>query len=307
MEIIASPRDMQAWSEAARHRGETIAFVPTMGFLHAGHLTLMREGRKHATRLASSLFVNPTQFGPNEDFARYPRNFDGDCAMMRTVPVDALFAPEPDVMFPAGSQTWVEATEVTRGLCGDQRPGHFRGVTTVVAKLFNIVKPHCALFGEKDFQQLRAIERMVQDLNFDLAIIPVPTVREADGLAMSSRNAYLSPDERRKALALNCALRAAGEAVRAGARDPAELRRAARQTLESTPGVTIEYVEAVDAATLRPLDRIDRPIVVAIAVRVGKTRLIDNMVFSPSTPLSDQGQAAGDSASGVRELDGTKL
>ncbi|MFZ1122026.1 MAG: pantoate--beta-alanine ligase [Candidatus Binataceae bacterium] len=297
MEIIASPREMQAWSEAARRRGETIAFVPTMGFLHEGHLTLMREGRRHATRLASSLFVNPTQFGPNEDFSRYPRNFDGDCAMMRTVPVDVLFAPEPEVMFPAGSQTWVEAAEVTRGLCGDHRPGHFRGVTTVVAKLFNIVKPHCALFGEKDFQQLRAIERMVQDLNFDLTIIPVPTVREADGLAMSSRNAYLSPDERRKALALSCALRAAGAAVKAGGRDPRELIRVARHLLESTPGVEIEYVEAVDAATLQSMDTIDRPIVVAIAARVGKTRLIDNMVFSPATPRPDQGRGSGESAS----------
>jgi pantoate--beta-alanine ligase len=281
MEIIASPQDMQAWSEAARRRGETIAFVPTMGFLHEGHLTLMRDGRRHATRLASSLFVNPTQFGPNEDFSLYPRNFDGDCAMMRMVPVDVLFTPEPEVMFPAGSQTWVEATEVTRGLCGDHRPGHFRGVTTIVAKLFNIVKPHCALFGEKDFQQLRAIERMVQDLNFDLTIIPVPTVRESDGLAMSSRNAYLSPDERRKALALSCALRAAGAAVKAGARNPYELVRTARRLLESTPGVEIEYVEAVDATTLQPLATLDRPVVVAIAARVGKTRLIDNMVFSP--------------------------
>jgi len=280
MEIIAAPREMQAWSEAARRRGETIAFVPTMGFLHEGHLTLMREGRKHATRLASSLFVNPTQFGPNEDFSRYPRNFDGDCAMMRTVPVDVLFAPEPEVMFPPGSQTWVEATEVTRGLCGDHRPGHFRGVTTVVAKLFNIVKPHCALFGEKDFQQLRAIERMVQDLNFDLTIIPVPTVREADGLAMSSRNAYLSAKERGRALTLCKALRAAGEAIRAGTRDPQAVARAARKTIEQTPGIEIEYVEAVDAASLRPLEKIDRPIVVAIAARVGATRLIDNMVFS---------------------------
>jgi pantoate--beta-alanine ligase len=282
MEIIASPHEMQVWSETERRRGETIAFVPTMGFLHEGHLILMREGRRHATRLASSLFVNPTQFGPNEDFARYPRNFDGDCAMMRAVPVDVLFAPEAQVMFPTGSQTWVEATEVTRGLCGDHRPGHFRGVTTVVAKLFNIVKPHCALFGEKDFQQLRAIERMVQDLNFDLTIIPVPTVREPDGLAMSSRNAYLKPDERCRALALSCALRAAGAAVKAGARDPEEVRRIARKLLESTPGVEIEYVEAVDAVSLRPLDVIDRPLVVAIAARVGTTRLIDNMVFSPA-------------------------
>lgn len=280
MEIIVDPREMQAWSEAARRRGARIAFVPTMGFLHEGHLTLMREGRKQANLLVSSLFVNPTQFGPGEDFARYPRNFDNDCAMMRTVPVDALFTPAPEVMYPPGSQTWVEATEITRGLCGDHRPGHFRGVTTVVAKLFNIVKPHCALFGEKDFQQLRAIQRMVVDLNFDLTIIPVPTVREPDGLAMSSRNAYLTPAERQKALSLSCALRAAGEAYRSGGRDALELEKIARRVLEQTPGVTIEYVSAVDAETLQPPSSPQRPLVVAIAVRVGTTRLIDNMVFA---------------------------
>jgi len=279
MEIIADPRDMQTWSETARRNGETIAFVPTMGFLHEGHLTLMREGRRHATRLASSLFVNPTQFGPNEDFSRYPRNFEADCKLMRTVPVDVLFAPEPEVMFPAGSQTWVEATEITRGLCGDHRPGHFRGVTTVVAKLFNIVKPHCALFGEKDFQQLRAIERMVRDLNFDLDIIPVGTVRERDGVAMSSRNAYLSPDERKRALALSCALRAARAAFKSGQRDPRELRRAALHLLESTPGLQVEYVEVVDAEGLHAIAAVERAVVIAIAARVGKTRLIDNLVL----------------------------
>lgn len=273
---------MQRWSEDARRHGETIAFVPTMGFLHEGHLTLMREGRRHASLLASSLFVNPTQFGPNEDFARYPRNFDRDCELMRTVPVDALFAPQPDVMFPGGSQTWVEATEVTKGLCGDHRPGHFRGVTTVVAKLFNIVKPHVALFGEKDYQQLRAIDRMVKDLNFEITIIPVATVREADGLAMSSRNAYLSPDERQRALSLSRALRTAAACFRGGARRPSDLVQAARRILEDTPGVRIEYVEAVDAETLKPMTVIDRPVVVAIAVQVGSTRLIDNMVFSPT-------------------------
>ncbi len=282
MEIIASPIAMQRWSEEARRRGETIAFVPTMGFLHEGHLTLMREGRARATRLASSLFVNPTQFGPNEDFSRYPRNFDGDCEMMRKVPVDVLFAPEPEAMFPAGSQTWVEATEVTQGLCGDHRPGHFRGVTTVVAKLFNIVKPHLALFGEKDFQQLRAIQRMVVDLNFDLEIVPVATVRELDGLAMSSRNAYLSPEERQRALALSRALQSAREVAASGARTTAQLACAARAVLERTSGLEIEYVEAVDAETLKPLDGFDRAVVVAIAARVGKTRLIDNATLTPA-------------------------
>jgi pantoate--beta-alanine ligase len=272
---------MQRWSEAARRRGATIAFVPTMGFLHEGHLSLMREGRKRASLLASSLFVNPTQFGPNEDFSRYPRNFEGDCAMMREVPVDVLFAPEPDVMYPRGSQTWVEVAEMTRGLCGAGRPGHFRGVTTVVAKLFNIVKPHVALFGEKDYQQLRTIKRMVEDLNFDIEIVPVPTVREPDGLAMSSRNAYLSPDQREKALALSGALRAAGVVFEAGARDPQELVQAARRLLENTSEVQVEYVEAVDARTLERVERIERPVVVAIAARLGPTRLIDNMVFAP--------------------------
>jgi len=253
--------------------------VPTMGFLHEGHLTLMREGRKRASTLASSLFVNPTQFGPNEDFSRYPRNFEGDCAMMRKVPVDVLFAPQPETMYPPGSQTFVEATEVTKGLCGDHRPGHFRGVTTVVAKLFNIVKPNVALFGEKDYQQLRAIIRMVKDLNFDLEIIPVATVREPDGLAMSSRNAYLKPEERKQALSLSRALKAAGDRYNSGVREPVQLVQAARSILENTSGVRIEYVEAVDAETLEPLVSIERPVVVALAVQVGATRLIDNMVF----------------------------
>ena len=281
MEIIALPADMQRWSESARRRGEIIAFVPTMGFLHEGHLTLMREGRKRASLLASSLFVNPAQFGPNEDFSRYPRDFERDCALMREVPVDALFTPEPEVMYPRGSQTWVEVTEMTKGLCGAHRPGHFRGVTTVVAKLFNIVKPHVALFGEKDYQQLRTIERMVQDLNFDVEIVPVPTVRESDGLAMSSRNAYLSSGDRKKALALSGALRAASEALRAGARDPHHLVQAARRSMEDNPDVKVEYIEAVDAKTLEPVERIERAVVVAIAARVGATRLIDNIVLNP--------------------------
>src|SRR5487761_1329359 len=196
MQIINHPDEMARWSDAARARGERIALVPTMGFLHDGHMTLMRQGRARADALVASIFVNPTQFGPNEDLARYPRDFERDLAMLETVPVDIVFAPEASAMYSADAETWVEVTGVTRGLCGPFRPGHFRGVTTVVAKLFNIVKPHLAVFGEKDFQQLRAIERMVTDLNFDLEILPVPIVREKDGLAMSSRNAYLSPDER---------------------------------------------------------------------------------------------------------------
>ncbi len=282
MEIITTPAAMQCRAETVRRAGKKIAFVPTMGFLHEGHLSLMREGRRRAEVLVASIFVNPTQFGPNEDFARYPRAFERDCEMMKGLPVDVVFAPEPEAMYPGGAETWVEAVEITKGLCGAHRPGHFRGVTTVVAKLFNIVKPHFAMFGEKDFQQLRAIQRMVKDLNFDIEIVPMPTVREPDGIAMSSRNAYLSAEERERGLSLSRALKAAGETFAAGSRDPRDLVRAACAVLSATPGVRIEYIEAVDAETLRPIARVERPVVVAIAAHVGKTRLIDNAVFAPS-------------------------
>ncbi len=281
MEIITSPDEMTRRAESARKSGERIALVPTMGYLHDGHLTLMREGRRQSSVLVASIFVNSAQFGAGEDFARYPRDFERDCAMLRTVPVDVVFAPEPAAMYSPDSQTWVEATEVTRGLCGAHRPGHFRGVTTVVAKLFNIVKPHLAVFGEKDFQQLRAIERMVRDLNFDVEIVPVPIVREKDGLAMSSRNAYLSPAEREDALALSLALRAAQEKHRTGACCAEEIVFAATRVLARMKGVAIEYVEAVDAETLAPDLSLERPILIAIAARVGKTRLIDNIVLQP--------------------------
>jgi len=281
MEVVKSPDEMQRFAEAARMRGERIALVPTMGFLHEGHLALMREGRRRASMLAVSLFVNPTQFGPGEDFSRYPRAFERDLAMMETVAVDVVFAPQPDAMYVAGAETLVEVTGLTRGLCGRSRPGHFRGVTTVVAKLFNIVKPHIALFGEKDFQQLRAIQRMVIDLNFDIEIVPVPIVREAGGLAISSRNAYLDGDERERALALSLALRAARERYASGARGAGDIAAAAARVLRETPGVEIEYVEAVDAETLQPSPPLARPILLAIAARVGKTRLIDNTVLAP--------------------------
>ena len=281
MKVIRTPAEMQCRSDAIRRAGKRIAFIPTMGFLHEGHMSLMREGRRRAQVVVASIFVNPTQFGPNEDFGRYPRAFERDCEMMREVPVDLVFAPEPEAMYPQGAQTWVEATEVTKGLCGAHRPGHFRGVTTVVAKLFNIVKPHYAMFGEKDFQQLRAIQRMVNDLNFDLEIVPMPTVREPDGLAMSSRNAYLAPDERRRALSLSAALEAAHREFASGARDPRALVRAACGVLSATPELKIEYIEAVDSESLARIERIEKPVVVAIAAHVGKTRLIDNAVFTP--------------------------
>lgn len=281
MEIITSPDEMTRLADNARKGGERIALVPTMGYLHDGHLALMREGRVRSSLLVASIFVNPAQFGPSEDFARYPRDFERDCAMLETVPVDVVFAPEPAAMYSADSQTWVEVTEVTRGLCGSNRPGHFRGETTVVAKLFNIVKPHFAVFGEKDFQQLRATQRMVRDLNFDVEIIPVPIVRENDGLAMSSRNLCLSSAERDDALVLSLALRAAREKHRSGACCAEEVVFAATRVLKRMKSVTIEYVEAVDAETLAPDPSLDRPILIAIAARVGKTRLVDNTVLHP--------------------------
>lgn len=281
MQIISHPDEMARWSDASRARGERIALVPTMGFLHDGHMTLMRQGRSRADALVASIFVNPTQFGPNEDLARYPRDFERDLAMLGTVPVDVVFAPEASAMYSADAETWVEVTGVTRGLCGPFRPGHFRGVTTIVAKLFNIVKPHLAVFGEKDFQQLRAIERMVTDLNFDLEILPVPIVREKDGLAMSSRNAYLSPDQRERALALSLALRAARDRFKCGSCCVEELVAVVSRVLRRTPGIEVEYVEVVDARTLAPTRSLDAPLLIAIAARVGKTRLIDNTVLSP--------------------------
>ena len=278
IKVIRHPREMMDFSDAVRTRGERIGFVPTMGYLHEGHLSLMREARRRANVVVASIFVNPTQFGPNEDLSRYPRNFAGDCAMMETVPVDVVFAPEASDMYPARAQTWVEVTEVTRGLCGKGRPGHFRGVTTVVAKLFNIVKPHLAFFGEKDFQQLRAIQRMVADLNFDLEIVPMPIVRERDHLAMSSRNAYLTPEQHCEALALSRAIAEVREKFPA-MRAPDDIVRIATKIL-SRPGIAIEYVEVVDAETLEPAASLEAPVLMAIAARVGNTRLIDNVVLS---------------------------
>src|SRR5271165_2736666 len=255
MIVITSPDEMTRFSSDALQRSERIGLVPTMGYLHDGHLTLMREGRRQCSILVASIFVNPTQFGPGEDFAR-------DCAMLETVPVDVVFAPAPGAMYSLDAQTLVDAGDITIGLCGAHRPGHFRGVTTVVAKLFNIVKPHVAVFGEKDFQQLRAIQKMVRDLNFDVEIVPVPIVREKDGLAMSSRNAYLSAAEREDALALSLALRAAREKHRSGPCCAEEIVFAATRVLKRMKNVEIEYVEAVDAETLTRHPPLDRPILI---------------------------------------------
>jgi pantoate--beta-alanine ligase len=272
--VIRTPAEMTGWSNAAHARGERIAFVPTMGALHDGHVVLLHEGRRRAERLVLSIFVNPTQFGPNEDLARYPRDLPGDLAKAAGVGTDVAFVPEVGDMYPAGFETTVQVGELSRGLDGPFRPGHFAGVTTVVAKLFNIVRPDLAMFGEKDFQQLAIVRRMVADLAMGIEIVGVPTVREPDGLAMSSRNAYLAPAERVRATSLCRALFAARDAAAATARDSRALVEIARAALDVD---RLDYLELCDAESLAPATQLDRPCVLAVAATIGHTRLIDNV------------------------------
>lgn len=275
MELIRTPAGMTAWANRALAAGQTIGLVPTMGFFHEGHLCLMRKAREKAARTVVSLFVNPLQFGAGEDLDRYPRDFARDCRLAEAEGVDVVFAPEAQEMYPAESLTRVIVSGLTDGLCGKSRPGHFAGVTTVVAKLFHIIKPHCAVFGRKDFQQLAVIEQMVADLNWDIEIIGHPIVREADGLAMSSRNTYLSPEERQAALCLFQAIGHARRRVRAGLTE-AEILRREVETLLQQADVTIEYVSLVEQTTLRPLAVLKKGVVLVMAIKVGATRLIDN-------------------------------
>jgi pantoate--beta-alanine ligase len=284
MDIITSVHQMKDYSACARTANRKIAFVPTMGFLHEGHLSLMREGKKRGDILIVSIFVNPTQFGPSEDFERYPRNFAGDSRMAERVGVDVLFAPEAKEMYPPGHQSFIRVTEVTRGLCGKSRPTHFQGVATVVGMLFNIVKPHVALFGEKDFQQLITIEQMVRDLHMDTEVVGMPIIREGDGLAMSSRNTYLTPEERKAALALHRSLERAREWISKGEIRAGLLIEKAREVLQFEPLVRVDYLEICDARTLEPVDLIDRDVVIAVAAYLGKVRLIDNFVYRVARP-----------------------
>lgn len=281
MMVMRKPGEVQRCCEAARLQDKRIGFVPTMGYFHEGHLALMRRAREENDFLVVSLFVNPTQFGPDEDYGRYPRDFERDKGLAEEEGVDLLFAPSVEDMYPEGYATYVEVTgRLTSSLCGVSRPGHFRGVTTVVAKLFNIVKPHRAYFGEKDAQQLRVIKRMVMDLNFDIEIVAVPTVREPDGLAMSSRNEYLSPEERKAALVLWRSLNLARSLVEAGERKADRIVSEMRRLIESEPLARIDYVEIVDSETLENVDVIEGEVLVALAVYIGTTRLIDNIVIS---------------------------
>ena len=282
MEIIGRIPDMQHWSEAARLAGKKIAFVPTMGFLHAGHLSLVHEGKKRGDVVVVSIFVNPIQFNQQSDFATYPRDFERDQRLLEEVGTDVLFIPTALEMYPAGFQAAVEVDKVSQPLCGAFRPGHFRGVTTVVAKLFHVVKPHVALFGEKDFQQCVVIKRMVRDLNFDLDIVAMPTVREPDGLAMSSRNARLSPAERQTSLCLSKALNTAQELVTQGERCSATLLQTVRELIERTGSVRLEYASLCHPETLEDVSEVSGPTLLALAAWIGDVRLIDNRILKTS-------------------------
>ncbi|MFO7601652.1 MAG: pantoate--beta-alanine ligase [Candidatus Desulfacyla sp.] len=279
MEVIKTVREMEERSDALRAAGRTIALVPTMGFLHEGHLELMRAGKQHADKLIISIFVNPTQFGPGEDLDQYPRDMAGDLQKARGVGVDIVFMPPVEEIYPDRFQSRVQVENLPQHLCGLSRPGHFDGVTTVVAKLFNIAKPHLAVFGQKDYQQLAIISRMVMDLNMDVRILGVPTVREPDGLAMSSRNSYLSPEERRSALCLKESIDLAREMFQGGEDRAHAIADAVRSLILSHPFTVIDYVALCDPITLDDLDVLTEEALLALAVRVGKTRLIDNCLL----------------------------
>jgi len=282
IKIIHSIAEMQRHSNRLRHQGKTIAFVPTMGFLHDGHLSLIREGRKRADSLVVSIFVNPTQFGPTEDLKTYPRNFSKDLELTRKEGVDVVFAPSDKELYPKGFQTFVKLESLPEHLCGISRPHFFRGVATVVTKLFNIVKPHTAIFGQKDFQQLIIIRRMVADLNFSIEIVGCPTVREADGLAMSSRNSYLSPDQRLHARCLYEALENAQVLLNRGMDDAGRLVKDASARILCNSHTDIDYITICDPETLEDITTVNRPALMALAVMIGKTRLIDNKILDPS-------------------------
>ncbi len=276
MEIIHTPAAMTAWSRAERAGGRSLALVPTMGCLHAGHLSLMATARRRADLLVVSIFVNPAQFGPDEDLASYPRIFEADCQAAEEAGVDVIFAPETAAVYPPGFQTMVRVKELSQGLCGASRPGHFDGVATVVAKLFNIVQPQLAVFGEKDFQQLTVVRAMVRDLNFAVEIVGHPIVREEDGLAMSSRNRYLSPAERQTALCLYRALESARRQAVEGERDCGRIIARLSAAVAVEPGTQVEYLKIVNYSDLRELEKLTDSALLMMAVRIGKTRLIDN-------------------------------
>jgi len=283
VKVIPTVEQMQERAESLRQGGRRIACVPTMGFLHDGHLSLMRLARRRADVLVVSVFVNPAQFGPEEDFETYPRNLERDLELCAKEDVDIVFTPKTGALYPNGYQSYVKLQHLPHHLCGLSRPVFFTGVATVVTKLLNIVRPHIAVFGEKDYQQLLVIRRMVQDLNFNTEIIGAPIVREKDGLAMSSRNAYLTPDQRPAALTLYRSLLQARKRIETGERDAARILKEARDLITAQPETHIDYLSICDPETLIDVERIDRPALMALAVKVGKTRLIDNTILAASS------------------------
>jgi pantoate--beta-alanine ligase len=272
---------MQARSDDVRCQGKTIIFVPTMGYLHEGHLSLVREGKQYGDDIVVSIFVNPAQFGPGEDLETYPRNFERDLELLRKEGVSAVFAPDVDEIYRDDFQTFVELETLPNHLCGLSRPVFFKGVATIVTKLFNIVKPHVTVFGQKDFQQLTVIRQMVRDLNLDIKVVGAPTVREPDGLAMSSRNTYLTSEQRMSALSLNVSLKNAQTLVEKGIQDADKIIDKTAKLIQSHPETEIDYIAICDPETLDDMKTIDRPALMALAVKVGKARLIDNMILKP--------------------------
>jgi pantoate--beta-alanine ligase len=280
MKIIKKVKEMQTWADHGRLEKKKIGFVPTMGYLHEGHLSLMRIAREVCDLLVVSIFVNPSQFGPNEDFDVYPRDFQRDFDMSKKEGVDILFAPGVHELYPEGFQTYVSLEKIPMHLCGLSRPIFFRGVATVVTKLFNIVKPHTAVFGKKDYQQFLVIRRMAHDLHMDIEIVGAETIREHDGLAMSSRNMNLTKTQRTSALSLNNALKAAQTDVESGITDASHIIRKTKEYISSYPETQIDYVAICDPETLEEIQIINLPVLMALAVKVGSTRLIDNMILN---------------------------
>lgn len=278
MKTVTTVKAMQALSDELR-KDKKIGFVPTMGYLHEGHLALVRKARELADIVVVSIFINPIQFGPQEDLARYPRDFERDAKLLEQEKTDIIFFPEGKEMYPKGYNTYVEVKDLQNHLCGLSRMGHFVGVATVVAKLFNVVKPHFAVFGQKDYQQLKVIERMVTDLNMDLEVVGYPTVREKDGLAMSSRNTYLSLEERERALLIYGAMTKIESLFKSGIKSAGALKEEGKRILTSRDGVDVEYISITDADSLEDVDQIQDRALLAIACKVGKTRLIDNVIL----------------------------
>ncbi len=281
MQVCSTIAEMRA--ACGVRKGKRLGLVPTMGALHEGHLSLIRAARAQCDLVAASIFVNPTQFGPNEDFAQYPRSFERDCELLKKEGVDLLFAPSVEEMYPPGAITHVTVEGMSDKLCGRSRPGHFRGVTTVVAKLFNIVEPEVAFFGQKDAAQFAILRRMVRDLDFPIELIACPIVREPDGLALSSRNAYLDPQQRKSALVLHRSLMEVRRLFDQGERNAARLIATGRNTFASEPRLRLDYFEIVDPETLDAMAEVRAPALVAVAAFVGTTRLIDNLVLPLST------------------------